>query len=158
MKYCESCGARVDDGVAFCPVCGAKMKPSASDKKSQTHSKIEDAFNRFTNTTNTTADYSPEDIVKNKPITFLAYLGALCFIPLFVAKDSPYARFHTNQGLILFLFGLLTSVVGLIPYVGWIFATVISAFDTLLLVVGILNVLRGEAKELPLIGKFRILR
>lgn len=158
MKYCEGCGARVDNEAVYCPVCGAKMKASSSEKKTQAQTKIEDAFNRFTNTANTTADYSPEDIAKNKPITFLAYLGALCFIPLFIAKDSPYARFHTNQGLILFLFGLITSVAGLIPYVGWIIAAVISIFDTLLLVVGILNAFRGEAKELPLIGKFRILR
>lgn len=158
MKYCENCGARVEDSASFCPVCGSKVKASDSEKKSQTQTRIEDAFNRFTNTTNTTADYSPEDISKNKLISIVSYLGVLFIIPLFVAKDSPFARFHTNQGLILFLFSLLTSVAGLIPYVGWIVAAAISTFDCLLMVVGILNVIKGEAKELPVIGKFKILR
>lgn len=158
MKYCESCGARIENSVSFCPVCGAKISASASDKKAQAQTRIEEAFNRFTNTANTTAEYSPEDIAKNKLMSIVAYLGVFCIVPLFIAKDSPYARFHTNQGLLLFLFSLLTSVAGLIPYVGWIVAAAISVFNCLLMVVGILNVIKGEAKELPVIGKFRILK
>lgn len=158
MKYCESCGARVEDSASFCPVCGAKASASASDKKAQAQTRIEEAFNQFTNTANTTAEYSPEDIAKNKLMSIVAYLGVFCIVPLFIAKDSPYARFHTNQGLLLFLFSLLTSVAGLIPYIGWIVAAAISIFNCLLMVVGILNVIKGEAKELPVIGKFRILK
>lgn len=158
MKYCESCGARIEGSASFCPVCGAKTAASASDKKTQAQTRIEEAFNQFTNTANTTAEYSPEDIAKNKLMSIVAYLGVFCLVPLFIAKDSPYARFHTNQGLLLFLFGLITSVAGLIPYVGWIVAAAISIFNCLLMVVGILNVIKGEAKELPVIGKFRILK
>lgn len=158
MKYCESCGARIEDTASFCPVCGAKATASASDKKAQTQTRIEEAFNQFTNTTNTTADYSPEDIAKNKLISIVAYLGIFCIVPLFIAKDSPYARFHTNQGLILFLFSLLISVAGFIPYIGWIVAAAISVLNALLMVIGILNVIKGEAKELPVIGKFKILK
>lgn len=158
MKYCENCGARVEESASFCPVCGSKLKVSDFEKKAQTQTKIEDAFNQFTNTTNTTADYSAEDIAKNKLISIVCYLGVLFIIPLFVAKDSPFVRFHTNQGLLLFLFSLLTSVAGLIPYIGWIFAAVISIFNVLLMIVGVLNAVKGEAKELPVIGKFRILK
>lgn len=158
MRICETCGARVEDSASFCPVCGAKLASSASDKKKQTQTRIEDAFNQFTNTTNTTADYSSEDIAKNKLISIVAYLGVFFIIPLFVAKDSPFARFHTNQGLLLFLFSLLTSVAGFVPYIGWILAAAISIFTALLMVVGILNVIKGEAKELPVIGKFKILK
>jgi cation transport ATPase len=29
MPYCPQCGRRVDEGVAFCPNCGASIKPEA---------------------------------------------------------------------------------------------------------------------------------
>ena len=157
MKYCESCGAKIENNAKFCPVCGAKLNVSESDNKKQTQTRIEEAFKNFANTTNTTADFSPEDIAKNKLMAAVAYLGVLVMIPLFVAKESPFARYHTNQGLILFLFSLLSYVAGLIPYIGWIIGAAISIFRVMLIVVGVLNAIKGEAKELPIIGKFKIL-
>lgn len=158
MKFCESCGATLEDNARFCSVCGAKTAVAGADNKSKAQTKIEDAFNQFTNTTNTTADYSPEDIEKNKLISVVAYLGVLVMIPLFVARESRFARFHTNQGLVLFLFGLISYVAGLIPYIGWIVGAAVSIFKLLLLIVGVLNAIKGEAKELPIIGKIKILK
>ena len=48
---------------------------------------------------NFTAD--PQDVQANKVMAILAYFGLLVFVPLFAAKESRFARFHTNQGLIL---------------------------------------------------------
>ncbi len=158
MKYCESCGTKLEDGAKFCPVCGAKSTVDGYDKKSNAQTKIEDAFNSFTNTTNTTANYSPEDIQKNKLLSVVAYLGVLVIIPLFVARESPFARYHTNQGLVLFLFSLLSYVAGFIPYIGWIAGAAVSIVTLLLLIVGALNAIKGEAKELPIIGKIKILK
>ena len=157
MKNCKSCGASIEDNSKFCPVCGAKLNLSDSERKTQTQTRIEEAFNNFTNTANTTADYSPEDVAKNKLMAIIAYLGVLVMIPLFAAKDSPFARYHTNQGLVLFLFSLLSYVAGLIPFVGWIIGAIISVLNLLLIIVGVLNAVKGEAKELPIIGKIKIL-
>ena len=30
-------------------------------------------------------------------------LGILCLVPILAAKDSPFAKYHANQGLVLFL-------------------------------------------------------
>lgn len=158
MKYCESCGATLEDSAKFCSVCGAKTAVAESDNKSKAQTKIEDAFNQFTNTTNTTADYLPDDIEKNKLISVIAYLGVLVMIPLFIARESRFARFHTNQGLVLFLFGLISYAAGLIPYIGWIIGAAVSIFKLLLIIVGVLNAIKGEAKELPVIGKIKILK
>lgn len=158
MKYCESCGAKIEGNSKICPVCGAKLNLNDSEKKAQTQTRIEEAFNNFTNTANTTADFSPEDIANNKLMSVIAYLGVLVMIPLFIARESPYARYHTNQGLVLFLFSLLSYAAGFIPYIGWIIGAVISTFDLLLLIVGVLNAIKGEAKELPIIGKIKILK
>ena len=43
------------------------------------------------------------DAEQNKVFGILAYLGILCLIPLLAAKDSRFARYHANQGLVLFL-------------------------------------------------------
>ena len=86
----------------------------------------------------------------------LAYI--LFFIPLLAAKDSPFARYHANQGLVLFICGLISSLVWIIPIHGWIIAPILSIVITVLAVIGIINALNGKAKDLPIIGKFKILK
>lgn len=112
--------------------------------------------------------FSPEDVEKNKVISFLAYL--IFFIPLIAAPDSKFARFHANQGLILLIFGfalgiiniILSAILSFIPVVGWIIMLLLGiAIPILILVLvimGIINALNGQAKPLPLIGKFTILK
>ena len=55
-------------------------------------------------------------------ITILDYVGFLCLLGLFIEKDNEDVRFHTNQGLILFVVeivvSLLSLLLGLIPFVG----------------------------------------
>ena len=95
----------------------------------------------------------------------LAYIGILVLVPIFAAKNSRYARFHANQGLVLLICGaaviITLSILGIIPYVGIVFR-IISYLAGLafagLVVFGIVHVAKGRAKELPLIGKFRILK
>ena len=45
--------------------------------------------------------FDPQDIQRNKIMAALAYVGWLILIPLFVRRESPFTRFHCNQGLIL---------------------------------------------------------
>ncbi|MEI8042594.1 MAG: DUF4339 domain-containing protein [Verrucomicrobiota bacterium] len=40
----------------------------------------------------------PADVDKNKIFAVLAYLGILFLVPLLAAKESRFARYHTNQG------------------------------------------------------------
>lgn len=103
--------------------------------------------------------FSPEDIEKNKVIAFLAYI--IFFIPLIAAPDSKFARYHANQGLVLLIFSVALYVVGtitsfifigfIIMFLGWILILV-------LVIMGIINALNGQAKPLPIIGKFTILK
>lgn len=41
-----------------------------------------------------------QDAQENKGMAVLAYL--IFLIPLLAAKESKFARYHTNQGLVLF--------------------------------------------------------
>ena len=104
------------------------------------------------------------DVEKNKVMGILAYLGILWLVPLLAAKDSPFARYHTNQGLVLFLGAIaawivtiiLDMVLVFIPFVGWFLMVVLHIALVLgvlaLAIIGIINAANGTCKPLPLIG------
>lgn len=109
------------------------------------------------NTADTTSEYSEEDITSNKAMGILAYLGILVLIPIFAAKESKFARFHANQGLVLVIVEVILSILSGIPFIGWIFGLV-SIVCLVFAILGIVNVCNGKAKELPIIGKFKLLK
>ena len=101
--------------------------------------------------------YTPEDIEKNKTMAGLAYL--LFFLPLITCPESRYAKFHANQGLLLWIAGIAgTVILGIIPIVGWILMPVYGVVILILGIMGLVNGFGGKAKPLPLIGKFTILK
>ena len=153
MLTCKQCGTQVEDGVMNCTNCGAPIEAPVQQNQPID---LSEKFNKFNNTADTTSEYDAQDIEKNKVMAVLAYI--LFFIPLLAAKDSKFARFHTNQGLVLFLGGIIASVVAVIPVIGWIIAPIAGLVITVLAVIGIINALNGRAKELPVIGKFKILK
>ena len=153
MLTCKQCGTQVEDGIMNCTNCGASIEAPVQQNQPID---LSEKFNEFNNTADTTSEYDAQDIEKNKVMAVLAYI--LFFIPLLAAKDSKFARFHTNQGLVLFLGGIIASVVAVIPVIGWIVAPIAGLVITVLAVIGIINALNGRAKELPVIGKFKILK
>lgn len=106
--------------------------------------------------------FDANDVAQNKAMGILAYLGFLFLVPLLAAKNSPYARFHANQGLVLFLvdiaLGVVSVVFGLIPIVGMIVSLIIYIGIIALMVIGILNACSGEPKKLPIIGGITLIQ
>ncbi len=106
---------------------------------------------------NATPVFDPEDIEKNKVVSALAYI--IFFLPLIVCPDSPFGKFHANQGLVLLIVGVVGGIVlGLIPILGWIIGIFFSIAIAVLAILGLVNTLNGKAKELPVIGKFTIIK
>lgn len=103
-------------------------------------------------------NFTSEDIEKNKVMALLAYI--IFFIPLLAAKDSAYARFHANQGLVLLLFWIVISIISsIIPIIGWLIIGPLGAlFSFVLVIIGILNAVNGKAKPLPLIGGITLIK
>lgn len=107
-----------------------------------------------------------DDLVQKKVICALAYLfGILFFLPLIVYPKDDFAKFHANQSLVVLLVsvigGAVLGVLTMIPVVGILFTILSSLFGVVMLVVcilGILNVVREEKKELPVIGKITIIK
>jgi uncharacterized membrane protein len=101
------------------------------------------------------------DVEKNKAMAIVGYIiPILFFIPLVTdAKNSPYAKFHANQQLNLLLAWVVVNVVGgVIPVLGWfIILPFGSIFLIVLMIMGIINASKGELKELPVIGSFKLI-
>ncbi|HNX14127.1 MAG TPA: zinc-ribbon domain-containing protein [Oscillospiraceae bacterium] len=157
MPFCGKCGAEVPEGTKFCGVCGAEIggAQQAAPVGTPVGAPVQ------------TDD--AKDAADNKAMGILAYFGPLVFVPMFAAKTSKFARFHTVQGFNLFLAEIAFSIVEWILIaifwaiswkLGSIMSTVLGllwlAF-TVLAIIGIVNAAKGEKKALPVIGKLHIL-
>lgn len=107
-----------------------------------------------TNPQPTGTQCDPGDVQENKGITVLSYIGILFLVPLLSKKDSKFAQFHAKQGLVLFIMELVLMVLMVIPILGWIIYVVGIITSLIFAIMGIMNVVGGKCKELPVIGKF----
>jgi len=101
--------------------------------------------------------YIAEDIEKNKTMAGLSYL--IFFLPLVACPESKYAKFHANQSLLLLITTIAGNVIlGIIPVIGWMLMPIFGLSVLLLGIMGLINGFGGKVKQLPLIGKFTILK
>lgn len=130
---------------------------------------LQNKFEQLNNTPDSTSEFDAKDIEQNKVMAILPYFGILVLVPLLGAKESKFARFHTNQGLILCLLcvalwialHIVDAVLLSISWHMWGVVGILSLlwfFPAVLAIIGIINALNGKAKELPLIGKYKILK
>lgn len=145
MKFCHSCGKEIVDEAMFCTSCGASQQTQQSDTNYQ-QPEVIDSYD------------AAKDAEDNKVLSILAYIGILFLIPLLAAPNSKFARFHANQGLVLFLAELISSVLCAVPVIGWISGGILSVITLVLSILGIIAAAKGEMKELPIIGKYKILK
>ena len=180
MAFCGKCGTKVEEGIKFCSICGeaigaptpeqeAQQSPPVAEQPAANQNDFSAKVAALNNTADTTADYDADDIAQNKAMGILAYFGPLCFIPMFAAKGSKFARFHANQGLVLLIacvawsiaYGILNWIILAISWKLYFISSIIGLVSLVFLVltvIGIINAANGRAKELPVIGKIKILK
>jgi len=102
-------------------------------------------------------DVEQADFEKNKVMAILAYIFFL--IPLLAAKESPFAMYHANQGLLLFISAIAVNIIGsFIPVIGWLLIIPFGNLTVLVFcVLGIINAANGKKQPLPLIGGFNLI-
>lgn len=160
MTFCSKCGTQINDGAKFCPSCGTPVAATAAEPQQQSYQPTPAP---------SASSGEAQDAEQNKVMGVLAYLGILVLIPIFAAKESRFARYHANQGLILciaaILYGVAYSILsGIILAISWRLYFVVSIIGlvgvgfAVLAVIGIINALNGKMKELPIIGKYKLLK
>ena len=97
-------------------------------------------------------------MANNKLLAAISYIWILFLVPIFIAKDDAFARFHANQGLVLFLVSLALGIIALIPLIGTIISIIGGIVTFVFMILGIVNALKGEMKPLPLIGGIEIIK
>lgn len=102
-------------------------------------------------------------IDENKLWGILSYISLLCLIPLLTKKDNDFVYFHAKQGLVLFGAEIIVYIISSILRASiwsWGVLSILNVVFTLLnlglvvlAILGIVNVIQNQKKELPLIGK-----
>lgn len=163
MAFCRQCGKKLDEGLKFCPGCGASVntQSTASENKAAIPGKV-------TKSEKPPVDirgFSQEDIDNNRAMAVLAYI--IFLIPLFAAKKSKFARYHTNQAIVLILTIIVIEIVlsllmgsgsGAIILLSIVGYFVVGGGIFVFSIMGIVHAAKGEVKPLPFIGKLTILK
>lgn len=117
----------------------------------------------------TTETFDSKDKEANKAAALLSYIWVLVIVTLIIAPDSKFAKYHANQGVSLLvcevIYGIVKYILGIIcgfiPIIGSIIMALFGLIGIVFLVLrilGIVNVIKGEAKPLPLIGSIQIIK
>ena len=99
-----------------------------------------------------------EDTVQKKQqkhigMAVIAYL--VFFVPLLTKqKDDPFVKYHVKQGLVLFIASVISAAIARIAVIGWIASPILNILLLVLFIIGIVNAMNGEEKELPLNGQY----
>lgn len=144
-------------------------------------------FKDILNTPDYTSQFDPMDIQQNKGATIASYFGILFWLPLAMNSNSRYGRFHANQALLNLILSVALGVVSSLLQLlcrsifvsevtifgygtgeyatngfGWflsgLFGFILGLPSLGLFIFGLVNSIGGRAKEMPLIGKFRIIK
>lgn len=171
MAFCKFCGGQVPDGTTTCPNCGGTIDGAQNTRNAQ-QTPPPDQQNQFMGA-DTTSGFDYNDLnSNNKWCYILAYVWILFFLPLVVCPDSKVGRFHANQGLLIFIFTTACEVIagflglfGGIPMLGMIFGILsgiigwaAGVIHLAAFIFALVNILDNKAVELPLIGKYRLIK
>jgi uncharacterized membrane protein len=113
----------------------------------------------MTTTHNGSSEHPAGKAGSNNIMAVFAYLWILIIIPFLTdSKNDPFVKYHLRQGLALIIFEVIGWVAGFIlawiPIIGWLIMLLWWLTSLVLAILGVVNVLNGVEKELPLIGKY----
>ncbi len=98
------------------------------------------------NTKTSPTPQGDKDVEENKVLAAISYLWIISLVILLIKKESPFAKFHAKQGLILWIASIICWI---IPIVGWILNLVIFIF----IIVGFIQAISGKWWKVPGIGQ-----
>ncbi|MBQ3841364.1 MAG: hypothetical protein II820_01600 [Ruminiclostridium sp.] len=170
MAFCKHCGGQLPEGVNNCPNCGAPVTSGEAQQNNFNNNGSQSFAGK-----DVTSEFDVYDLNSNNKWAYiLSYLWILFFLPLLVCPDSKAGKFHANQGLILFIFsvavGVAAAIVGAltfipIPFMGGLFRAISailgfagSAVHIAAFIYQMVNILNNKAVELPIIGKYRLIK
>ena len=108
---------------------------------------------------------NPQFDTKTRLCCVLAYFSILFFLPLVFYNDNSRARFHANQGLVLFIsvvvINVLIALINIVipsPEVKNAIYTIFNLVAICFSILGVLHVVNEQDRPLPIIGKITIIK
>ena len=110
----------------------------------------QEAFDRFNNTEDTSSAYTRQQIDDGRVMGILAYIGFLVLVPILAEKNNPFVHRVLVRVFLVTVFpmGIVLNMV----------LSIASLVFVAYMVIGIVNVCCGRAKELPIIGWINLIR
>jgi uncharacterized membrane protein len=168
MQYCSRCGKAVEDGATVCPACNKSLVTGYGSRTDRERRDLAEALRQLGNPADLSSRYASDDAEHNRVAAVLSYFGLLVLVPLLASPDSRFARFHAGQGLTLLAAEICSGMIGTVLHavlggISWRLLPLAALWNLTgilflgLTVFGIVSALQGKARELPLLGRFRIL-
>ncbi|MEO5339591.1 MAG: hypothetical protein H7837_03590 [Magnetococcus sp. MYC-9] len=89
---------------------------------------------------------------RTRALAAMSYLTILCLVPLMFGDHNPFVRFHARQGLVLWLWTLLSIFALAMGEIGGFFLTFSMGVIALFSAVGIVSVILNRSWRLPVIA------
>ena len=206
-KFCPYCGAVVPTQEAAPQEQPQVNIPNAQELKDSVNTEnVQGQFTdyfKFGGTNPTVEEQQDAAVVKNKIMAILAYASAailtlsfaanyywlsliwvflmagVIVVPIIIGKDSPFVKFHLNNGIILLVLAFTVTLLSIINHTifplrlnttTWSYGRVFLyyIFQVLywlvnigvlaLTVFGIIHAAKGEKKALPIVGGLKIFK
>lgn len=94
----------------------------------------------------------------DKKVTgIVSYITLIGWLVAYFAGDKEGAKFHLNQSLVLILANVVVVVINFIPFVRLV-SWIVSIFLFVCWILGLIAAIKEEEKEIPLLGKIKILK
>ena len=91
-------------------------------------------------------------VEEGKIWAFIGYWWILFLVPLLGKKDNKFALFHGKQGMVLFVFWIVISIIFFIPVIGPIINFLGWIIHIILAIIGMVKSLQGEYWKMPVLG------
>ena len=91
---------------------------------------------------------------KPKIMAMLSYVGMFCVLPFLFDSKDKFTMNHAKQGVALFASEVLLYLLIIIPFLGWVAATIGIFLAILFSITGIVRAYSGEEWRVPFIGKY----
>ncbi len=108
-----------------------------------------------------TIEIGKEEMEAGKVFAILSYALSFIGLPFFlvpmIMRDNDFSLYHSKQCLMIWLFSIAGSTVGsilLLVCVGIFILAAVGIMVLVFLIMGLLNAINGQAKPLPIIGRW----
>ena len=175
--HCTNCGSPLEEGSSFCTNCGqpaavsaaataaaaagaasgAPEKAPAPDYQKEFYKEKaqKESEKPATPTYQPAAPREFPEPATKRALAMCLYAGLLPMIFGFAVRDKSdeFITFHLNQALVVFL-GAIISMLFAAVFIGML----LGIFVFVMAIMGMISAYNGEKKELPLIGKIKLVK